>query len=149
MEKNNNWEVIDFYSREQALADGVQVRCPDDIRKEAGIKFPVFFTRTLYDQFITPPEDLEGFGQSLDGRLWDVLYLWRFNVQAQRPSGQAMYYKVIFTMPYASKTPEGKRRGIEGSGKAYHKTVTLLSEIGPADFDDPSPAITIMLPSDD
>lgn len=149
MEQNNEWEVIDVYSRKQALNDGVQVRCPDAIRKEAGIRWPVYFTRTLYDQFITPPEELEGFGQSINGRLWDVLYMWRFNVQAQRPSGQVMTYKVIFTMPYASKTPEGKKRGIDGGGEAYQKTVTLVSEIGPTDFDNPSPAITIMLPGDD
>lgn len=32
------------YSRAQAIEEGEQVRCPDKIRKEAGIKFPVFFT---------------------------------------------------------------------------------------------------------
>jgi hypothetical protein len=142
MEKNNNWEVIDFYSREQALADGVQVRCPDDIRKEAGIKFPVFFTRTLWDQYIEPPGEVEGEGQNLDGRLWDALYMWTFNVKAQRPAGNRMYYKVIFIMPKKVKTPNDSR-----TGKPV--TVTLESVIGPTDFDDPSPAITIMLPGED
>lgn len=137
MKDQNNWEVIDVYSRKQALEDGFQVRCPDDIRKEAGIRWPVFFTRTLWDQFIEPPENLVGFGQSIDGRLWDVLYMWRFNIQAQRPSGQEMTYKVIFTMP-------AKRKGF-----AKQQTITLYSVIGPTDFDDPSPAITIMLPGED
>ena len=30
-----------------------------------------------------------------------------------------------------------------------HRVVTLQSNIGPADFDDPSPAITIMIPGED
>jgi hypothetical protein len=135
-----NKEFIYTYTRQMALADGLQVRCPDDIRKEAGIKFPVFFTRTLWDEYIMPPEECEDEGQSLDGRLWDALYMWAFNVRAQRPDGNRMVYKVIFIMPRKVKTNDR-------SGKSV--TVTLESVIGPTDFDDPSPAITIMLPGED
>lgn len=146
MKNQNEREIIDVYSRKEAIEDGFQVRCPDAIRQEAGIKFPVYFTSTLWEQYITPPENLEGYGQSLDGRLWDVLWMWRFNVQKQRPDGPEMTYSVVFTMP----CPAGKKRqSIEGAGEAIQETVKLYSVIGPANFDDPSPAITIMLPGED
>jgi hypothetical protein len=147
MKDQNNWEVIDVYSRAEAIADGFQVLCPDAIRQEAGIKFPVYFTRTLWDQYITPPKNLEGYGQSLDGRLWDVLYMWHFNVKAQRPDGPEMVYKVIFTMPRSSSPLAKGDKG--GLVSAIQKTITIYSVIGPADFDNPAPAITIMLPGED
>ncbi len=53
MNANNNnespfGEVIHSYTRAQALADGVQVEV-SKVAAEAGIRFPVFLTRTVYD----------------------------------------------------------------------------------------------------
>ena len=41
-------EVIYSYTRAQAVADGVQVEVTKTAQ-EAGIKFPVFLTRTVFD----------------------------------------------------------------------------------------------------
>ena len=51
-------EVIYTYSRSQAVANGVQV----DVTKtaqEAGIKFPMFLTRAVFDQYVAGPLDLD------------------------------------------------------------------------------------------
>jgi type I site-specific restriction endonuclease len=43
-------EVIYSYTRAQAVADGVQVDV-SKVAAEAGIRFPVFLTRTVFDAF--------------------------------------------------------------------------------------------------
>ena len=51
--------VIYAYSRSQAVADGVQV----DVTKtaqEAGIKFPMFLTRAVFDNYFAVPPDVSG-----------------------------------------------------------------------------------------
>lgn len=132
--KFNQEDFIDIYTRAEAIADGYQVRCPDDIRREAGIRFPVFFTDNLWSNVITPSKKLDGYGQSLEGRLWDVLFM--FTQSAKRISENVLFYKVIFLMPKDGKAPK-------------QETMTLKAVIGPTDFNEPAPAITIMLPLDD
>ena len=65
-------EVIFAYTRQQALADGVLVDA-SDLAREAGFVFPVALTETLYHAFIVPALDLVAEGQSIQGRLWDLL----------------------------------------------------------------------------
>ena len=47
-------EVIYSYTRSQAVADGVQVEVTKTAQ-EAGIRFPVFLTRAVYDAYVTVP----------------------------------------------------------------------------------------------
>jgi hypothetical protein len=44
-------EVIYAYSRSQAVADGLQVEATK-IAAEAGIRFPVFLTRAVFDNYV-------------------------------------------------------------------------------------------------
>jgi hypothetical protein len=62
--------VLYSYSRSQALADGLQVEV-SKVAKEAGIRFPVFLTRAVYDNFVSVPTGVTG--QDEAGRLWDVI----------------------------------------------------------------------------
>ena len=51
--------VIYAYTRAQAVADGVQV----DVTKtaqEAGIKFPMFLTRAVWEAYVAVPPDVTG-----------------------------------------------------------------------------------------
>ena len=70
-------EVIYSYTRAQAVADGVQVEV-SKVAAEAGIRFPVFLTRTVFDAFVTVPPDVTG--QDEAGRLWDVVWMTRFGI---------------------------------------------------------------------
>jgi hypothetical protein len=63
-------DVIYTYTRAQAVADGFQVEVTKTAQ-EAGIRFPVFLTRAVYDAYVTVPPDVTG--QDEAGRLWDVL----------------------------------------------------------------------------
>ena len=50
-------DVIYTYTRAHAVADGFQVEVTKTAQ-EAGIRFPVFLTRTVYDAYVTVPPDV-------------------------------------------------------------------------------------------
>ena len=77
------FRIISLYTREQARADGFLVDV-SDLAREAGFKWPVAVTRTVWDEVVTPtPHDAQQ-GQSERGRLWDVLWLARLAAKAIR-----------------------------------------------------------------
>jgi hypothetical protein len=119
-------EVIYAYTRADALADGTLVDVSETAR-EAGIRFPVAITRTVWDGYVTPDPRSVRLGQSEAGRLWDVL--WMLRVEMRR-GGTEILYRVCFIMK------ERQRR-----------LVTLKAVCGPGD--DGEPVITIMLPEED
>jgi hypothetical protein len=63
-------KVVFTYTRLQAVADGFQVDVTKTA-KEAGIKFPMFLTRAVFDLYVAVPPDVTG--QDEAGRLWDVI----------------------------------------------------------------------------
>src|SRR5271170_4744754 len=71
-------EVIFSYTRKQAIADGFQVDV-STVAAEAGIRFPVFLTRSVFDAFVTVPPNVSG--QDEAGRLWDVVWMLRFAIR--------------------------------------------------------------------
>ena len=121
--------VLYSYSRSQAFADGLQVEV-SKVAQEAGIRFPVFLTRAVYDSFALIPPGVTG--QDEAGRLWDVVWMLRFAIRkAQR--GQAR-------LPFALY--------VRNDNKAP-RLIKLVAMCGALDIDDPQPAITIMLPDED
>ena len=78
-------EVVYSYTRAQAVADGFQVEV-SKTAQEAGIRFPAFLTRTVYDAYVTVPPDVTG--QDEAGRLWDIVWMLRFAI-CKAQSGQA------------------------------------------------------------
>ncbi len=125
--------VIYSYTRADALADGQQVDVTRTAR-EAGIRFPVFLTRAVFDAYVTVPPGVSG--QDEDGRLWDILWMVRFAIVRAKARRQADGPR-IRALLYVRNT----------NGPA--QLVTLAAECGPCDLDDPAPAITVMLPDED
>ena len=121
--------VIYAYTRKQAIADGVQVDV-SSTAKEAGIRFPVFITRTAFDAYVTVPPDVTG--QDEAGRLWDIVWVLRFAVQRSRPGCDRL--------PFALYVRNDNRAA---------RLVKLIAMCGPLDMDAPEPAITIMMPDED
>ena len=72
---NTESTIIYSYTRAQALADGVQVDVTTTAR-EAGIRYPVFLTRAVFDRYVTVPPGVTA--QDEAGRLWDIVCLLRF-----------------------------------------------------------------------
>lgn len=122
-------EIIYSYTRKQAIADGFQVDV-STIAKEAGIKFPVFLTRSVHDKFVSIPEGVTG--QDEAGRLWDVVWMLRCAITASRSAATRLPFQLYV------RNDNHKSR-----------LVTLLGVCGALDIDDPQPSITIMLPDED
>ena len=121
--------VIYSYTRAQAVADGVQVEVTKTAQ-EAGIKYPVFLTRTVFDAYVAVPPDVSG--QDEAGRLWDVLWMLRFAIISARRGAERL--------PFALYVRNDNRAA---------KLVKLIATCGPLDIDDPKPAITVMMPDED
>jgi hypothetical protein len=54
-DRNLEQELIYCYLRKQALEDGIQVNV-SETAKEAGIRYPVFITRTVYERCVAVPD---------------------------------------------------------------------------------------------
>jgi len=121
-------DLIFSYSREQAITDGILLDVTNTAQ-EAGIKYPVAITSALWDTLVKPSPELEAQGQSFDGRLWDLLFI--FSYYARSTTGSIIIYECLFQMTQ-SEEPE------------LHKIKAI---IGPGDTIDP--VITIMLPDED
>jgi len=137
-----DWKIIASYTRMEAVADGIQVPISPDIAKEAGIKFPVFLTRGVYDKYVLVPFDMPH--QSEDGRLWDILYM--FSLSARRCSGADLKFGFCCQLPDIGDWTKYEK---VCEGNRLLREVTLRAVIGPLDLDDPSPAITILFPDED
>ena len=122
-------EVIYSYTRSQAIADGVQVDV-STVATEAGIRFPVFLTRTVFDAYVTVPPNVSG--QDEAGRLWDIVWMLRFAIRKAQ-SGQAR-------LPFALYVRNDNRAP---------RLVKLVAMCSPLDMDKPEPAITVMMPDED
>ncbi|HQJ90278.1 MAG TPA: hypothetical protein PLB70_06665 [Paludibacteraceae bacterium] len=88
--------LIFRYSRADALNDGVLVDVSEAAR-EVGIRYPVAVTAKVFHEYLVPSEKMEGFGQSLSGRLHDLL--WMFRCKALKTSSDLLYFEVLFLMP--------------------------------------------------
>lgn len=120
--------VIFSYTRAQALEDGFQIDVRE-IAAEAGIKFPVFITRAVWDQFVAVPAGVAG--QDEAGRLWDVVWMLRHGIN--RSAGGPVIKFSLY---------------VRNNNRAP-KLVILKAVCGPLDMDQPEPAITVMLPDED
>lgn len=123
---NENNCVIFAYSRRQALLDGVLV----DVTPQAvqsGFSVPVALTSAAWE-CVEVPDGAEG--QSVAGRLWDVLNMLHFAIQQGRGKDREVEFRVC-----QENGPEGE------------SLVTLKAVIGPND--DGGPCLTVMLPNED
>ena len=133
--------IISTYTRSQAIEDGLLVDV-SQTATEAGFRWPVALSRSLWEIVDNPPNGWEDSA----GRLWDVLSMCRFAVR--RSSGQAIRFPMILTR-------KAKRPVTDPWSKRYGKlqTVTLknitLKAVISAESPTGSPCITIMLPDED
>jgi hypothetical protein len=144
---DNLWgEPIFSYSHAQAIADGLLIdltTSTDDngqlLCQQAGFKVPVAITRTAWAQTIEAggswrPDgegevlELKG-GQSLTGRLWDVL--WMLRASGKAANSDRVHFQIL----------------VDVHGDGRRETVSLWALCGPGD--DARPVITIMLEGED
>jgi hypothetical protein len=121
--------VVYAYTRSQAVADGFQIEVTETAR-EAGILFPVFLTRAVYDAYVTVPPGVEA--QDEAGRLHDILTMLRFAIHKAQPDQDRLYFALYVR--------NDNRRP---------KLVKLIATCGALDIDNPRAAITVMLPKEE
>ena len=132
---NNNadspqWDVVYTYTRSQAVADGFQI----DVSKtaqEAGIRFPVFITRGVYEQCVAVPPGVTV--QDEAGRGWDLVWMLRFAIIRSKPGTTRLTVALY----------------VRNSDTHPARLTKLIATAGAVDIDDPAPAITVMLPDED
>jgi hypothetical protein len=117
------------YTRKQAVADGFQIDVTNTAQ-EAGIRFPFFITRAVWDAYVTVPPDVTA--QDEAGRLWDLIWMTRFGIIRAKPG--------VARIPVALYVRNDNHRS---------RLVKLIATCGPLDIDDPQPAITLMMPDED
>jgi len=144
------WDLIHSYTTKEAVADGVLIRVPEAIAKEAGIKYPVYMTSAAWAKYVEVPDGLDEHGQSIDGRLWDILLMFVMKIRVSKSEGDTLMFNLFVLMP-SSEVFESNEKVFEEnkSDKVQLREVTLKSVIAPQDIDDPSPAIFIMKPNQD
>jgi len=125
---DTDWTIVSSYSRKQAHEDGVLIDVTQQA-KASGFKLPTAIGDNLYHQYITPPEGLEGEGQSLEGRLHDVFEMLKA-AAVNRWTGSRVYFEVLFLME-----------------RQVLKKVKILAVAGPGDSGEP--VLTICLPEDE
>lgn len=124
-------DLISLYSREDAIEDGVLIQVSPVICKDAGIVLPVCVTDHLWGEYINPENMDDMPGQSVDGRLWDLLWMFRNAVKTGGGNTDRIKYKILFQMKPAEPPKE----------------IEAIAVCGPGDRGEP--VITIMLPGDD
>ena len=128
--------VIYTYSRAQAIADGFQIEVTKTAQ-EAGIRFPVFITRGVYEQCVAVPPGVNdgpcGSHQDEAGRLWDVVWMLRFAIIRSQPGTSRLPFALY----------------VRNSDTHPARLTKLIATAGAVDIDDPAPAITVMLPDED
>ena len=126
-------DVIDAYTRTQALEDGVLVDVSQTAR-EAGFRWPVAMTRAAWDDCVawSAEDNRRQVYQDASGRLWDVLWM-AFNAARSAASEPQMMCR-LYRVPR--------------DGKSVEARLTKLKLVaGPGDAGEP--VVTIMLPGED
>lgn len=118
--------VIHACTRAQAIEDGFLVDVSATAR-EAGIRFPVALSAAVWEGVVVPDEASKRQGQDIQGRLWDVL--WMFRCAALGPDTDLLIYSLLVVQ------------------KGVRRRVQLKAVCGPGDTAEP--VITIMLPDED
>lgn len=137
------WEgadVIDRYTRRQAIEDGVLVQLSGpgyegnpwvpEMVAELGSKFPVAITATAFGRYVEMTPAAEKACNDIKGRLWDVLYMLRLAIGRCPPGQDTVWFNLYCVVK-----------------RVKPQLVRLKSVCGPGD--DAEPVLTIMLPEED
>jgi hypothetical protein len=119
-------DLIYTYTRQEAIEDGVLVDV-SETAKEAGFKYPVAVTRSIWNEIIEPDAIAQTHGEDAPGRLWDVL--WMLKCASRNSSGDTLIYSLLATK----------------DGRKHIRKLKAVCSPG----DMPEPVITIMLPEED
>lgn len=117
--------VIYAYTRADALRDGEMVDVTE-MAREIGYRVPVAVTRAVWVGVVEPDDTP---GQSVEGRLWDVLWMLHYAIAKAPRAGSVIRFQLYATIGCESRL------------------LTLKAVIGPGDGGEP--VLTVMWPDED
>lgn len=117
--------VIYAYTRADALRDGELVDVTP-AAAEMGYRVPVAVTRAVWVGVVEPDDTP---GQSVEGRLWDVLWMLHYAIKTGPGSGSTIRFQLYALIGGVSRL------------------VTLKAVMGPGD--EGEPVLTVMWPDED
>lgn len=130
----NEADIVFRYTRRQAIRDGMLIDCTNTDFKylldRLGIKIHVAMTAGAWNATVGGIDEPIPAGQTIEGRLWDVLYAFRYAISRNGMETDRVHFKVSV-----------------GEGNTGRRTVSLWSLVGPGDSGEP--VITIMLEGED
>lgn len=124
-------DLIYAYTREDAIRDGFQALIYDDLRKEAGIKFPVYFNQSVLT-VIEMAVNNKKHCNDWEGIMWDIFTMFKYYAKGNKHTNSFLFCVAI-----------------TGAGNTNKRNWWFKAMVGPTDIDNPAPAITIMLPDED
>lgn len=117
--------LIYSYSRKEALEDGVLIDV-SEIAKEAGFIIPTAVTSNLYETYVKPSDAVNQCGQSIEGRLWDILHLLRLSIKDIEPDTSILFFHVNFLMQNGIKRVQLK--SVIAGGDNGEPVLTIMNE---------------------
>lgn len=117
--------LIYSYSRKEALEDGVLIDV-SEIAKEAGFIIPTAVTSNLYETYVKPSDAVNQCGQSIEGRLWDILHLLRLSIKDIEPDTSILFFHVNFLMQNGIKRV--KLKSVIAGGDNGEPVLTIMNE---------------------
>lgn len=136
-------EVIDRYTRSQAIEDGVLADVDDlfpGLAREQGVIVPVGCTSELWDTWVVPDDWGRSFGQSERERMRDVLLMYYMAARRAPADESALLFNVCFLR----KQADIEALGLEEGDDDYLAEITVKAVMGGGDNFEPT--LTFMLP---
>ncbi len=123
-----DFQIVHTYTRAQAISDGVLIDLSSSFPNETRIyRWNVACTDSVWTLIECAAESSN---EDVAVIVWDVCYMSHLAINAMKDAGRAeLYFKVCLPLG----TPEKKLKMVSG----------------PVGFDDPTPCLTIMLPTED
>ena len=149
-------EVISVYSRQHAIEDGILVDCeqaPMGQMRSQIMKWPLAMTATAFHRYIWPIDEEANLpsDQSLEGRFWDVVWMFRAAVRGTVPVRRVGPCDLLFDfyciVDDPALWPNESIDATAKSGPEGMRLATLKAVSGPGD--DGEPVMTFMLPEED
>jgi hypothetical protein len=131
------WELIDGYTRADALADGTLIAVPADVAENAGLRCHVAISMAAWDDCVAwdaGDNARKGTVQDETGRLWDVAWMAGRELRRVRPDRAGPVPFIIYRVPRPGVATRPLPAG-------------LIAWLDPGD--DGEPVITITRPEED
>src|SRR5664279_1018494 len=149
-------EVISVYGRQQAIEDGILVDCeqaPIGEMRRQRLKWPLAMTATAFHRYVGPIDEEANLppGQSLEGRFWDMVWMFHAAVKgtvvARRIDPCSLLFNFYCIVADPALSSNEAINATAKSGPERMRLVTLKAVSGPGD--DGEPVMTFMLPDED